>query len=157
MVRHIALVRATDRHGLTLLDVTPWHHDLCPGGAQQLCHGHWKQPAPKWWLTVWGMHVGFRGGLYPWHVDQWGVRCCTVANNAGAPISSLGRVCRQRNQHTQECGMPVIPKACERGGINIQQCVCTYVYDGNFLVLVFEKCLEICRCYSHFESVQCCS
>lgn len=37
-VRDIALEKATVRHGLALLDVTPWHHDLCPCGAQQHSH-----------------------------------------------------------------------------------------------------------------------
>jgi len=102
-----------------------WHFWMSPHGTMTFVRvehssipmGQWEQPAPNWWLAVWGMHLGPHGRLSLWHVGQWCAGSCSGANNAGAPLSSLGRVCRLRNLHSSEWGVPVIPKACERGEI----------------------------------------
>lgn len=102
-------------------------HPMAPSPLSSIPRNYWEQPAPNWLLTVWGMHVGPHGEFSFWHMGQWGIGCFSGTNNAGAPMSSLGRVCRQVNLHTQEWGVSVVPKAWERQGICMQLCVCIYV------------------------------
>lgn len=80
-----------------------------------------------------------------WVSRPWGAP--RVHTKDKAPTCPLGDVCKQGNPHPQKRLFVLVTNAsCERGNVCNCECVCVHVCDFNFLELVIELHLEICRC-----------